>query len=572
MSYLVLARKWRPKSFEEMVGQGHVLQALTNALNQSRLHHAYLFTGTRGVGKTTVARIFAKALNCEQGISSNPCGVCSACTEIDQGRFVDLIEVDAASRTGVDDTRELLENVAYAPVRGRFKIYLIDEVHMFSKSSFNALLKTLEEPPEHVKFLLATTDPQKLPVTVLSRCLQFNLRALPQAQIQRHLLDIVQRESLSADDAAMGMIAEAAQGSMRDALSLLDQAIAYTGGELSAVHVSQMLGLSDQQMIVDVLVALAENDAARLFTLLDEALGRGIEPATFLDQILEKTHQLALAQWVPDARMAPDPDALVAVDAARLQLWYQIAGTGRRDLVWAPNARIGLEMTLLRMLAFSLESPQGAVGVVPGTAPSAVTGPESSAAERPSVRPAGSETPAPRFEPPAQASNRVAESPPSSVRPDTTNSASRELLSTLTDEQWHDLVAQVNQPARALAERCHVHMQGDRIVLTVAPGFAAMASPKSRESLLRQLSQWVDVDRVRIETAADTPSASARVSSDSPSQTPAERRVLQEQQVQAERIQSIADHPAVRALKERAGAEIIPETIQPLAPTTGPAE
>ncbi|MDA3878149.1 MAG: DNA polymerase III subunit gamma/tau [Halothiobacillus sp.] len=566
MSYLVLARKWRPKSFAEMVGQGHVLQALTNALNQSRLHHAYLFTGTRGVGKTTVARIFAKALNCEQGISSTPCGVCSACTAIDQGRFVDLIEVDAASRTGVDDTRELLENVAYAPVHGRFKIYLIDEVHMFSKSSFNALLKTLEEPPEHVKFLLATTDPQKLPVTVLSRCLQFNLRALPQTQIQRYLLEIVQREKLLAEDAAMDLIAEAAQGSMRDALSLLDQAIAYSGGQLDAVQVGQMLGLSDQKMILDVLVSLAENDATGLFELVDEALGRGVEPSTFLDQLLEKTHRLALSQWVPDAQMASYPPVLQTLDAQRLQLWYQIAGTGRRDLAWAPNARMGLEMTVLRMLAFSSDASNHPVA------------PPSRLVESPAIPPRRSvQLPS---SPPV---DLVQEPVPEPLRtPDARtyapNSAPAEspepvLLTSISDENWHEIVTHVAQPARALAERCHVRMQGEKIILTVAPGFAAMASPKGQESLLKQLAQRIDVSRVRIELATETAPSDARQSDPiSLSLTPAERRSQHEEQDLAARIQSIDEHPAARALKERASAEIVTETIQPIASLTGSAE
>lgn len=565
MSYLVLARKWRPKSFAEMVGQGHVLQALTNALDQSRLHHAYLFTGTRGVGKTTVARIFAKALNCEQGISSTPCGVCSACMEIDQGRFVDLIEVDAASRTGVDDTRELLENVTYAPVRGRFKIYLIDEVHMFSKSSFNALLKTLEEPPAHVKFLLATTDPQKLPVTVLSRCLQFNLRALPQAQIQRHLLEIVQREALTAEASAMDLIAEAAQGSMRDALSLLDQAIAYTGGVLEAVQVGQMLGLSDQKMILDILVALAQSDAPQLFSLLDDALGRGVEPSTFLDQILEKIHYLALAQWVPDAQMDDRPDVLHAVDAQHLQLWYQIAGTGRRDLAWAPNARMGLEMTLLRMLAFSLDAPE-----------------QPHAAPPPRIAsPAGASMPPPPVyasEPPvadreSQPRPAAALARSDAAHRDAAGAADRPALRTsLTGEEWHDIVSNVAQPARALAERCHVQMQGERILLTVAPGFAAMASAKSQESLLKQLAQWVDVSRIRIELATESAPPVRDPARNLPPQTPAERRALHEQQDRSERIRSIDEHPAAQALKARAGAQVVVETIQPMAADPEQAE
>lgn len=591
MSYLVLARKWRPKSFAEMVGQGHVLQALTNALNQERLHHAYLFTGTRGVGKTTVARIFAKALNCEKGISSTPCGVCSACTEIDQGRFVDLIEVDAASRTGVDDTRDLLENVAYAPVRGRFKIYLIDEVHMFSKSSFNALLKTLEEPPEHVKFLLATTDPQKLPVTVLSRCLQFNLRALPHTQIQSHLVDIAHRENLPGDAAAMALIAEAAQGSMRDALSLLDQAIAYSSGGLEESVVGQMLGLSDQTMIIDLLAALAGNQAERVFSLIDEALGRGVEPNTFLDQLLEKIHHLALAQWLPEKSAVVLPDALRALDPPLLQLWYQIAGTGRRDMAWAPNPRMGLEMTLLRMLAFTQMPSERTPGGSPPTTgfsppPPVATGqnlpgPNSPVSERAPgktvaqapVQPTRIAEPEMPQRDSAVSASRSANDNLSAPSTESENHvSSAPLLTAITAESWHELAARISQPARALAERCHVQMNGDQIILNVAPGFSVMASAKARASLLKQLSTMVDVSRVRIEVDAALPVENSGTSGQGPAplpQTPAERRSHNDRQDQQARLESIEAHPAVRVLTERARAEVVLDSVQPIRTAEG---
>src|SRR5271170_6773444 len=363
MSYIVLARKWRPKRFSEMVGQEHVLRALTNSLDSGKIHHAFLFTGTRGVGKTTVARILAKSLNCETGVGSNPCGVCAACREIDEGRFVDLIEVDAASRTKVDDTREMLDNVQYAPTRGRYKVYLIDEVHMLSNHSFNALLKTLEEPPPHVKFLLATTDPQKLPVTVLSRCLQFSLKRLPAALIGERLKFIASAENLQFEPAAVALLARAAEGSMRDALSLLDQLIAFGGGALNEANTRAMLGTIDRGHVGRLVEALSRGDGAALLAEVkdldrdapdyDRAL---VELATFLQRI-------AIVQIIP-AAAAEDEEfdsaqlarLAQAISAEDVQLYYQIALAGRRDLSMAPEPRIGFEMTLLRMLAFRPET------------------------------------------------------------------------------------------------------------------------------------------------------------------------------------------------------------------------
>ena len=358
MSYQVLARKWRPKQFTEMVGQGHVLKALVNALDDNRLHHAYLFTGTRGVGKTSIARLFAKALNCEQGVSSKPCGSCSACCEIAEGRFVDLIEVDAASRTKVEDTRELLENVQYAPTRGRFKVYLIDEVHMLSKSSFNALLKTLEEPPPHVKFLLATTDPQKLPVTVLSRCLQFNLKNMIPQRIVEHLSSVLTAEKINFEEAALWLLARSADGSMRDALSLTDQSIAFGAGAINEADVRVMLGSIDLGLVHELLTALVAGKGLALMNSVAALAQFSPDYHNVLGDIVSLLHRIAIAQTVPAALDNSMGDKQQVTELAGqlsaedVQLFYQIALMGRKDLPFVPDAREGLEMTLMRMLAF----------------------------------------------------------------------------------------------------------------------------------------------------------------------------------------------------------------------------
>ena len=359
MSYQVLARKWRPKSFETLVGQDHVVRALSNALDQQRLHHAYLFTGTRGVGKTTLARILAKSLNCETGISAKPCGVCSACTEIDRGRFVDLIEVDAASNTQVDAMRDLLDNAQYAPSAGRFKVYIIDEVHMLSKSAFNAMLKTLEEPPAHVKFILATTDPQKVPVTVLSRCLQFNLRQMAGTSIIDHLQNILTQEAIPFQASALHLIARAADGSMRDALSLTDQAIAYGGQSVNEAEVRDMLGAIDQSYLYQLINALLAEDGAALIAQAQAMEQRSLSFESALNDLAQLLHQIAVAQTVPDSVAHDLPERAVLLDfaqripAATLQLYYQIALLGRRDIGLAPDELAGFSMSLLRMLAFS---------------------------------------------------------------------------------------------------------------------------------------------------------------------------------------------------------------------------
>jgi DNA polymerase-3 subunit gamma/tau len=364
MSYLVLARKWRPKRFAELVGQEHVVRALTNALDSGRVHHAFLFTGTRGVGKTTIARIFAKSLNCERGTSADPCGECNSCRDIDAGRFIDLLEIDAASNTGVDDVREVIDNAQYMPSRGRVKVYLIDEVHMLSKSAFNALLKTLEEPPGHVKFLLATTDPQKLPVTVLSRCLQFNLKRLDEEQIRGQMRRILEAEQIPVEDGAIRQLARAADGSLRDGLSLLDQAIAYTGSQLTDAGVATMLGTVDRGRVGALLDTLSAGDGAALMAEVERLGEFSPDWDDVLEAVAEALHHIQVRQLVPDASIDADGvaiDALADALAPELvQLWYQMALNGRRDLPLAPSPRAGFEMVMLRMLAFRPADGAGA--------------------------------------------------------------------------------------------------------------------------------------------------------------------------------------------------------------------
>lgn len=364
MSYQVLARKYRPRSFDTLVGQAHVVQALKNALDQKRLHHAYLFTGTRGVGKTTLARILAKALNCENGISSSPCGTCSACTEIDQGRYVDLIEVDAASNTQVDNMRDLLDNAQYAPTQGQFKIYIIDEVHMLSKSAFNAMLKTLEEPPEHVKFILATTDPQKVPVTVLSRCLQFNLKQMPSASISEYMEKILKEEAINYEINAIYLIAKAANGSMRDALSILDQGIAYCGGTIEEATIKKMLGAIDQSYLFNLIQAVIDQDGQKVIEIAKHMDERNLSFEAALNDLANLIQLMSVTQAIPESLEVSylDRDQVIAlskkISAEQLQLLYQITILGRRDLYLAPDEYAGFTMTLLRMLSFA---PQDAV-------------------------------------------------------------------------------------------------------------------------------------------------------------------------------------------------------------------
>jgi DNA polymerase III subunit gamma/tau len=372
MTYQVLARKWRPRNFREMAGQGHVLKTLINSLDNDRLHHAYLFTGTRGVGKTTIARILARCLNCEEGVTSEPCGKCSACTEIDEGRFIDLIEVDAASRTKVEDTRELLDNVQYSPTRGRFKVYLIDEVHMLSGHSFNALLKTLEEPPPHVKFLLATTDPQKLPVTVLSRCLQFNLKNISPERLVEHIRHILEEEKIPFEEPALWQLGRAAQGSVRDCLTLLDQAIGYCDSNITDSEVRIFLGTIDQSVIHELVDALIAQDAVALLNIVETAADHAPDFSAVLTELQSYLHRIAIAQAVPEGidNSQGDREQVKThankISAEKLQLYYQVALKSREDMPYAIDARSGLEMALLRMLAFT---PEGVPSLPEATLP-----------------------------------------------------------------------------------------------------------------------------------------------------------------------------------------------------------
>ncbi|WP_241720235.1 DNA polymerase III subunit gamma/tau, partial [Cronobacter sakazakii] len=420
MSYQVLARKWRPQTFADVVGQEHVLTALANGLSLGRIHHAYLFSGTRGVGKTSIARLLAKGLNCETGITATPCGVCDNCREIEQGRFVDLIEIDAASRTKVEDTRDLLDNVQYAPARGRFKVYLIDEVHMLSRHSFNALLKTLEEPPAHVKFLLATTDPQKLPVTILSRCLQFHLRALDPDQIRQQLEHVLTQEGIAHEPRALQLLARAADGSLRDALSLTDQAIASGDGQVTAQAVGAMLGTLDDDQALSLIEALVAADGERVMQQINDAAARGVEWEALLVEMLGLLHRVAMVQLSPSALgadMAPlEPrlrELARVVPPGDIQLYYQTLLIGRKELPWAPERRMGVEMTMLRALAFHPRAPlpEPERDVQPAPVLPVVNAPEAPA--MPASQPA--------YQPQAQQPVSPAISQPQTPLPDTTS-------------------------------------------------------------------------------------------------------------------------------------------------------
>ncbi|MFZ5466453.1 MAG: DNA polymerase III subunit gamma/tau [Pseudomonadota bacterium] len=609
MTYQVLARKWRPRRFEDMVGQEHVLRALTSALDEGRLHHAYLFTGTRGVGKTTVARIFAKALNCERGVSSHPCGECAACRSIDEGRFVDLIEVDAASRTGVDDTRELLENVQYAPSAGRYKVYLIDEVHMFSKSSFNALLKTLEEPPPHVKFLLATTDPQKLPVTVLSRCLQFHLKALSRRMIHGRLENVLTAESIAFDDGALQLLARAADGSLRDALSLLDQAIAYGQGRVGEEEVGAMLGLTSEARIRALMEALVAQDPPALFDAIGQLAQGAPDYAEVLAELLGLLHAIAVFQLMPeaDAELFEASPQLVREFAPRIapeavQLSYQIALHGRRDLPLAPSARMGLEMTLLRMLAFvpadavannaagngvgarahascavsatrRAESRDGfrnppageaaARRVVPQPSPPARR--DSFAEPVPAASPRSElPTDAPRSEParpavaqaePVSAGGRVLDGLAPKGLP-TGMSEGTSMRDQLDAEAWHRLLPRLGLKGMALmlAENSElVGQDGPQVSLRCPPSHASLRTPLAEESIRKALAKVLGMD-VRLRYEEGRPAQD----------TPAQVRKQQEETRQLGAVESLRNDPLVRKLEEHLDARLLEESVRPL--------
>ena len=524
MSYQALARKWRPRSFDAIVGQEHVVRALVNAFERDRLHHAYLFSGTRGVGKTTIARVFAKGLNCDRGPTARPCGECGACGEIDEGRHVDLIEVDAASRARVEETRDLLDNVQYAPVRARFKVYLIDEVHMFSRHSFNALLKTLEEPPPHVKFLLATTDPQRLPVTVLSRCLQFGLRRLGVEEIAGELDRIARAEEIEAEPAALRVLGRAADGSMRDGLSLLDQAAAYGAGRILAPEVRVLVGTVERERLHALLEALASPDAEAMVEALDRIAGEGADFEMLLGEVVETLGRMAALQVVPAGREDDEEaDALRAL-AARiapqaLQLHYQIGLMGRRDLPYAPHPRAGFEMTMLRMVAFAPvsgaaaagnvavreESPSAPVGGPPRTqeAPRPAAAAASPAAQPPAAQPPAAGPPVaepPGAEPPvagvfgpdapaARAGDVPPAPPPESGPPGP--EAAGDLLS---PSRWAELCARLalNGVTGQLAANCVVRRHTESTVdLGLSPEHAQLLTKSTREKLESALGEYL---------------------------------------------------------------------------------
>lgn len=491
MVHQVLARKWRPRCFKEVIGQVPVIRALSNALNQRYLHHAYLFTGTRGVGKTTLGRLLTKCLNCEKGISANPCNICDNCKEIDSSRFPDFFEIDAASRTKVEDTRELLDNIQYAPTKGRFKVYLIDEVHMLSDHSFNALLKTLEEPPSHIKFILATTDYHKLPITILSRCLQFHLTPLLPVQIDAHCQRILQKETIEFEKAALGLLAQAANGSVRDALSLLDQSIAYGNGKVLTTDMKTMLGIIEPTLLLDILEALAQKQGNNLLSCIKKLAQQGADFSSSLSELLALLHQIAVIQAIPDAQIEGDSERLRQLASflhcEDVQLFYQIGLLGQRDLPYSPNPQMGFEMTLLRILAFYPESTSSVIKNKP-------------------------------------------------YRKTVTTSAPHVLSSQET--QWHRLLPQLDLTgaALALAQQCSLSRKTEtHLYLILNPKQKPLLQEKQVQRISKAVSkyfnQFIDVEIVIGDNFGETHAATAEKITKS-RQSEAEKRILNDQQVQ----------------------------------------
>ncbi len=555
MSYQVLARKWRPKSFDDIVGQQHVVRALVNALDRDQLHHAYLFTGTRGVGKTTLARILSKALNCEQGVSSRPCGVCSACQEIDGGRFVDLLEVDAASRTKVDQTRELLDNVPYAPARARFKVYLIDEVHMFSSHSFNALLKTLEEPPPHVKFLLATTDPQKIPVTVLSRCLQFNLRRLLPGEMRERLQLVLEAERIEFTQAALPLLARAADGSMRDALSLLDQAIAFGGGRVLEDEVRVMLGSVSGDLVLDILDALGASDGAGLLAQVERVAALTPDFTELLRELIALLHRLALIQQVADMLAPDDPDQarLSALAGAMrpedVQLYYQVALTGQRDLPLAPDPRAGFEMVLLRALAFRPGSDSAGPETTPGTMRASPPG---------GAREAGANSSLPSSSPKVvDLADTVVAINANRVLVDTApQEVPRSLASITSTADWQHVVANLSLGgiASQLAHNCaFLEKVGAKLTLALDPAAEHLRVASAESRLRAVLCQTLD-EPIELVIKIARPQQ----------ETLAQRHARETGERQQSAIRAMESDPVAQALREEFDAEWIPGSIKPV--------
>ena len=577
MSYQVLARKWRPKSFDTLIGQEHVVRALTNALEQQRLHHAYLLTGTRGVGKTTIARILAKSLNCETGITAHPCGVCSACVEIDKGRFIDLIEVDAASNTQVDNMRELLENAQYAPTAGRFKVYIIDEVHMLSKSSFNAMLKTLEEPPAHVKFILATTDPQKMPVTVLSRCLQFNLRQMASTSIVEHAQAILKTENIPFELPALQLIAKAAAGSMRDALSLLDQAIAYGSQTVQEKEVRAMLGAIDQSYLFDLLNALITNNGESLMAQAQRMADRSIAFEGALNDLATLLQQIAMAQVVPNSLALDTPERPALLELAstispeKVQLYYQIALLGRRDLGLAPDDFAGFTMTLLRMLAFS-QTEQVAT---PGPANAATTNKPETARASTSVSAALREAVVP---PPAPAIQVATTEQPEAIQAEPAAEPIQSFTSAPVERfaseapiaevqdisepqatvqfngNWRALVDNLKLGlARTLAMHCELEsFDENSINLTVPEAQKHLLEATYQDKLSGAINDYFGRKmKLNLKVGGS-------------GNTPAQQVFEEKAAIQSEAVAAIQQDDFVQALVKDFGAQIIPSSIKPI--------
>jgi len=557
MSYLALARKWRPRRFEDVRGQNHVVKALQHALERDRLHPAILLTGTRGVGKTTLARIIAKGLNCETGVTAQPCGVCSACREINDGRFVDLLEIDAASNTSVDDVRQLIDNAQYSPARGRYKVYLVDEVHMLSKSAFNALLKTLEEPPPHVKFILATTDPQKLPITVLSRCLQFNLKRLPQNLIRDTLADILKEEAMEFELAAVGELARAADGSMRDGLSLLDQAIAFAGGlGLKREGVEEMLGTVGRRTLFEILGALGRGDGQGLLDGIHKLDESAPDHAALLNDLAAALQRIAVLQLLPKAGDEDDDPSLEplakAIAPEDVQVWYQIAVLGRRDLPWAPDPRLGFEMTLLRMLAFRPDT------AAPGSAAPPAAGGKTQSA--PPAAPAAGRAAA-AAAPAAAESMRTPAAAPITLPPTAAAAPVRPAAAApravVSDDPWTLRIEALGLDGmtRQLARHCAWMGETEGTVrLALETRTKHLLTEERRAAIQRALSAQAGAEiSLSIEVGGETTALSPAA---------AEEKRLIERQRAAEA--SIEADPEVRAFKEAFGATVRPGSVQPV--------